>query len=168
MTPQNLRGTRTAASKSSGIPVDPAQRLMGCLEGVIKTGGGWRARCPAHGGKSASLSIAQGDNGTLLVHCFAGCPTHEVLSAVGLTVSDLFVRRDLRTMTPAERSQLRQAALLPRWRAALEALSLETTVLLIAANKLAEGFALNEEDLARLRVSALRVLECSEVLTDGR
>lgn len=168
MTPQHLRGTRTAPSKRPGIPVDPAQRLMGCLEGVIRTGGGWRARCPAHGGKSASLSLAQGDNGTLLIHCFAGCTAHNVLAAVGLTVGDLFVRRDLRTMTPAERSQLRQAASLPRWRAALEVLSLETTVLLIAANKLAEGFALNEEDLARLRMTARRVLECSEVLTDGR
>ncbi|MEP6898696.1 MAG: hypothetical protein ABI870_09210 [Rhodanobacter sp.] len=131
---------------------------------MITTGKGWRARCPAHGGKSASLAIAQGDNGTLLLHCFAGCQAHEVLAAVGLQVGDLFVRKDLRSMSPAERSQLRQAALLPRWRAALEVLTHEAHVLLIAANKIGDGFELDDDELTRIRVSALKVFDAQEVL----
>jgi len=134
------------------------------LEGVITTGKGWRARCPAHGGKSASLAITEGDNGTLLVHCFAGCQVHDVLAAVGLQVGDLFVRRDLRSMTPSERSQLRQAALLPRWKAALEVLVTEATIVLIGACQLADGAPLDDTDMTRLRVASLRIFDAQEVL----
>lgn len=144
--------------------IDPAQRLLDRLEGVIKTGRGWRARCPAHHGKTASLAIAQGDNGTLLVHCFAGCDVYDVLSAVGLQVSGLFVKRDLRSMSPAERSRLRQAAMLPRWCAALEVLSHEAAVLLIAADKLGEGFELDDDELTRMRIAALKVFDARDAL----
>lgn len=142
----------------------PAQQLLPRLEGVITTGKGWRARCPAHGGKSASLAITEGDNGTLLVHCFAGCQVHDVLAAVGLQVGDLFVRRDLRSMTPSERSQLRQAALLPRWKAALEVLVTEATIVLIGACQLADGAPLDDTDMTRLRVASLRIFDAQEVL----
>jgi len=142
----------------------PAQQLLPRLEGVITTGKGWRARCPAHGGKSASLAITEGDNGTLLLHCFAGCQVHDVLAAVGLQVGDLFVRRDLRSMTPAERSQLRQAALLPRWKAALEVLVTEANVVLIGASRLGDGTPLDDSDTTRLRVAALRIFDAQEVL----
>lgn len=145
----------------------PSALLLSRLEGVTATGKGWRARCPAHDGKSASLSIAEGDSGTLLVHCFAGCTVHDVLGAVGLQVGDLFVRRDLKSMTPAERSQLRQAALLPKWRAALEVLGLEADVLLIAGNQLADNRPLNDADLTRVRVACLRIFDAREVLHHG-
>lgn len=141
-----------------------AADLIGRLEGVIKTGKGWRARCPAHSGKSASLAIAEADNGALLVHCFAGCQVHDVLGAVGLQVGDLFARKDLRSMTPAERSQLRQAAMLPRWRAALGVLATEASVVLIGACQLGEGQPLDDTDLTRLRVAALRIFDAQEVL----
>lgn len=139
--------------------LDPASLLLGRLEGVITTGKGWRARCPAHGGRSASLAIAQGDNNVLLVHCFAGCKVHDVLGAVGLQVGDLFVRRDLKSMSPAERSQLRQAALLPKWKAAHEVLIHEAGVVLAAANQLADNEPLDGEDLTRLKVAALRIFD---------
>jgi hypothetical protein len=156
--------THNKSSQNSTTSIDPLHRLLPRLEGVIKTGGGYRARCPAHDGKSASLSIAQGDTGTLLVHCFTGCAVHDVLAAVGLWVGDLFPTRDLRMMTPAERSQIRQAALVPRWRAALEVLSHEATVLLIAANKLGDGDTLTDDELTRMRVAALKVFDAGEVL----
>lgn len=142
----------------------PAQLLLSRLEGVIKTGGGWRAHCPNCGGKSCKLSIAEGDNGTLLLHCFAGCQVHDVLAAVGLQLGDLFVRRDLRSMTPAERSQLRQAALLPRWKAALEVLSHEATVLMIFASQCADGGPITSDDLTRMSVAALRIFDAQEAL----
>lgn len=103
-------------------------------------------------------------NGSLGVHAFCGHPTHEVLGAMGLQMADLFQRRDLRAMTPAERSQLRQAALLPRWRAAVEALQHEATILLIAANKLSDGLPLDDEELTRMRVAAMKVFDAGEVL----
>jgi hypothetical protein len=43
------------------------------LEGVVARGTGrWYAKCPAHDDKSPSLSIATGNDGRLLVKCFAG------------------------------------------------------------------------------------------------
>lgn len=154
----------STTSQHRSIAIDPTQQLLIRLEGVITTGKGWRARCPAHGGKSASLAITTGDNGTLLVHCFAGCEVHDVLGAVGLQVGDLFVRKDLRSMSSAERSQLRQAAMLPRWRAALNVLDTEAMVLLLAGNQLAENRSLNDTDLTRVRVACLRVFDAKQVL----
>lgn len=164
---QQRRGGMGNNNGFGHVSASPAALLLPRLERVITTGKGWRARCPAHGGKSASLSIAEGDNNALLLHCFAGCSVHDVLAAVGLEVGDLFARRDLKSMTPTERSQLRQAALLPKWRAALEVLNTETTVLLLAANQLGDGIPLSDDDLARVRVAAFRVFDAKEVLCHG-
>lgn len=49
-----------------------------------------RARCPAHDSRSLSLSIAETVEGGVLINCFGGCSAAEVVSAVGLTLSDLF------------------------------------------------------------------------------
>ncbi|MEP6908064.1 MAG: hypothetical protein ABI858_08810 [Pseudoxanthomonas sp.] len=159
---------RDRTSNNSGsnfsTTVGPAQQIIARLEGVIKTAQGWRAHCPAHGGKSASLAVTEADNGTLLLHCFAGCQVHDVLAAVGLEVSDLFVRKDLRSMSTAERSQLRHAAMLPRWRAALNVLVTEASVVLIGACQLGDGQLLDDTDLNRLRVAALRIFDAQAVL----
>jgi putative DNA primase/helicase len=53
---------------------------------VEQLGGKWSARggmcrCPAHDDSSPSLSVRLGDT-TLLFHCFAGCATIDVLSAL--------------------------------------------------------------------------------------
>lgn len=158
--------THNTSATNPITTASPAQQLIGRLEGIITTGKGWRARCPAHGGKSASLAITESDSGTLLLHCFAGCQIHDVLAAVGLQVGDLFVRKDLRSMTPAERSQLRQAALLPRWKAALEVLVTEASVVLIGASHLGDGEPLTDTDLTRLRVASLRIFDAQGVLNE--
>ena len=49
-----------------------------------------QARCPAHSDHSPSLSISQGLDGRVLLHCFAGCSTEAILSAVKLSPRDLF------------------------------------------------------------------------------
>lgn len=48
------------------------------------------ARCPAHDDRNASLSVGVGNDDRALVHCHAGCPTADVLDALGLDVRDLF------------------------------------------------------------------------------
>lgn len=56
-----------------------------------RTGAGkWQARCPAHADRSPSLSIRDGQDGRLLVHCFAGCAHTEILAALGLSQRDLY------------------------------------------------------------------------------
>jgi len=71
--------------------LDPVQTVLAKLDGVKETGPAqWQARCPAHDDKHASLSIGRGDDGRALVDCKAGCPTLEVLKAIGLRLSDLY------------------------------------------------------------------------------
>lgn len=49
----------------------------------------YQACCPAHGDKTPSMSIYS-DNGKILIHCFAGCSTESIMSAIGLPMSELF------------------------------------------------------------------------------
>ena len=48
----------------------------------------YTAICPAHDDRSPSLAIKDTDD-RLLLHCFCGCETAEVLSAIGLTFTDI-------------------------------------------------------------------------------
>ncbi|WP_243049343.1 hypothetical protein [Dyella sp. RRB7] len=148
-------------SQASYNPIDV---LLPRLDGLMQTGKGWRARCPSHGGKTRTLSICEGNDGRLLLHCFAGCQVIDVLTAIGLDVGDLFIRRDLRTMTPQQQRELQQAARIPKWSSAVDVLSIEASILLIAATQLGEGQSLHAEDLSRLRMAAMRIFDAQEVL----
>ena len=54
-----------------------------------------KARCPAHDDKNPSLSVTISKPGdSVLVHCFAGCPTDAILDALGWTMRDLFASDD--------------------------------------------------------------------------
>src|SRR5262245_27504921 len=68
----------------------PLETLLAKLPGAKRCGKGWSARCPAHDDRRASLGIAQGDDGTALVKCHAGCDTSAILAAVGMKLADLF------------------------------------------------------------------------------
>lgn len=60
------------------------------LDGVKPNGRGYTALCPAHNDHDPSLSVSEGDDGQVLLHCFAGCKPGEVVQALGLQMSDLF------------------------------------------------------------------------------
>lgn len=59
---------------------DEGRRIVEALGGHWTLQGGM-CRCPAHNDRSPSLSIRPGRR-RLLVHCFAGCPPGDVLSAL--------------------------------------------------------------------------------------
>jgi len=80
------------------------------LENVRKSGRGWSARCPAHIDRLNSLSIAIGDDGRVLVNCFAGCRAEAIVRAIGLQLSDLFADAPTRyRRRPSASSPLEQA-----------------------------------------------------------
>jgi putative DNA primase/helicase len=58
-----------------------AETLAKALGGR-KAGAVWMARCPAHEDREPSLSIANGDDGKVLVFCHAGCAQRRVISAL--------------------------------------------------------------------------------------
>jgi len=107
----------------------PVGRLLDLLDGVRRSGEGWSARCPAHQDRHASLSVGEGADGQTLLHCHAGCTPGAVVSALGLTLSDLFVLDGERSEPSPRRSWLgsaerrRQLAAseedIARWRDAL-------------------------------------------------
>ena len=50
--------------------------------GGRKAGGGWMVRCPVHDDREPSLSIRDGGDGKVLVHCHAGCDQQKVITAL--------------------------------------------------------------------------------------
>jgi hypothetical protein len=67
--------------------------LLPRLDGVRRTSTGYLARCPAHEDRGPSLSIGEREGGGILLHCFAGCEVHDVVAAIGVTLSELFPPR---------------------------------------------------------------------------
>src|SRR5438067_4159802 len=68
----------------------PLETVMACLKGVRKSLRGWVACCPAHRDREPSLSIGLGDEGQILLKCFAGCSLDRIVEAMGISVADLF------------------------------------------------------------------------------
>ena len=57
-----------------------------------RSGDGWKARCPAHDDRVASLSISQSEKGWLLT-CPARCAPKVIVDKVGLSMADLFYEK---------------------------------------------------------------------------
>jgi hypothetical protein len=70
--------------------------LLSRLDGVRPCSGGYVARCPAHPDFNPSLSIAEADDGKILLYCHAGCDFTRVIGALGLRARDLFPPRGFR------------------------------------------------------------------------
>ena len=113
------------------------ERITGQLEGVRTSGRGFIACCPAHNDRKPSLSIYEGDNGQILLHCFAGCTTKEVCAAMGLEVADLFP--DKRNLSRAERKELSEAQRRQRARRRFEAKRREAFLAMIEFRDLTES-----------------------------
>jgi len=137
-----------------------AENFISRLEGVRHTSvGRWIARCPAHEDKSPSLNIREKEDGRLLIHCFAGCSAFEIVSALGLELSDLFPAKAVQYAARERRPFSADDA--------LRCLAFESTLLLIVAHDLADGKTLNEGDRSRLLVSAGRIAS-AESLCHGK
>jgi hypothetical protein len=123
--------------------------LLSRLDKVRRTGAGrWIARCPAHDDRTPSLSIRELDDGRVLLHCFAGCSAADVLSAVGLELSDLFPE-PIGDRKP-ERRPFSAAD-------ALRCLGFEATLIYLAALDIRAGKTLSDEDIERLGVAVGRI-----------
>jgi len=120
----------------------PAQKLLDRLDKVRSLGkSSYMACCPAHDDRSPSLSIKECDDGRLLVHCFAGCPTTDVLDAVGLSLADLF---------PVEMKSKHHTGQLPHGKRLRlqQAADYERTVLAIIGADAANGAPIDAERAA--------------------
>jgi hypothetical protein len=128
-----------------------ADALLSRLDGVRATGRGrWVARCPSHGDSRPSLSVRELDDGRVLVHDFAGCAVADVLTAVGLEISDLFPDRAIHHRVHRERDPHSP-------RDVLLALSEETQVAAIVAARIACGCEVDQSEVDRLWLAVGRI-----------
>jgi hypothetical protein len=76
-------------SPSSRGTSETARAVLAHFPTAKPNGTGWTVRCPAHDDQHASLSIGEGDDGRVLLHCHAGCSLDAILAAIGLTRADI-------------------------------------------------------------------------------
>jgi hypothetical protein len=65
------------------------EQVVDALGGDLVDG---RYLCPVHGGHA--LAVDEGDGGTALVHCFAGCSSRDVLKELGLDPKEVWGRAE--------------------------------------------------------------------------
>ncbi|MNZ21162.1 DNA primase [compost metagenome] len=126
----------------------PIDLVLSRLDKVKAAGAGkWKACCPAHDDRDPSLSIREADDGKVLLHCWAGCFTADVLAAIGLTVRDLF---------PVDSTgQVRHGPV--RRGPSKAAQQLEATVISIAVEHLRQGKQLSAADRERYETAKRRL-----------
>ncbi|MDR0701226.1 MAG: hypothetical protein LBF61_02265 [Azoarcus sp.] len=125
--------------------------ILSRLEKVKRTGAGtWIARCPAHDDRSPSLSIRETGDGRVLLHCFAGCDVSEVLSAMGLSLGDLFPDSFEHSTRRGERRPFPAADV-------LRCIAFEAVIVVMAAASLRAGEALTPERFERLVAACGRI-----------
>lgn len=133
--------------------------ILSRLNNVRKSSEGrWMACCPAHTDRSPSLSIREADDGTLLVKCFAGCNISNVMTAVGMTVADLFPN--------SPQNSLAQKTARLNWisnqsQAEVEACRLRLD---LAKDMRARGIRLTKSDMQTERHAFMRLRELQEGL----
>jgi exonuclease VII small subunit len=135
----------------------PVDRILAVLEGVRRSGPGWRANCPIGHKSRGTLAIAEADTGGVLLHCHAGCAAADIVAAVGLELSDLYPPRERIEQSAADRRENRERLALAGLRAAAELLAVEGHVLDDALRMQARGETLSAEDAERLRTARKRI-----------
>ncbi|MBI3653688.1 MAG: hypothetical protein HY231_21865 [Acidobacteria bacterium] len=92
--PNNSQRIILAASDSfseRGLP-NLVQFILGKVKGAKRTTNGYTFRCPAHDDKRSSAAIYTKSDGVAL-KCYAGCTTEQVCDALGISKSDLRVKK---------------------------------------------------------------------------
>ena len=154
-------GIRTA--QDTAAPRVGIDGLLSRLERVQRGGHGWRADCPRGHGSRGTLSVAQGDDGRILLHCFSGCSTADVLATMGLSMTDVMPER-IRNESPDARRMARARFRLASVTAAAGVIEREARIALIAACDLLHGEALPPDDVQRLCEAVERIASAREAL----
>lgn len=139
---------------------DPVNNLLSRLDKVReRKPDTWVACCPAHGDRNPSLSITRGDDGRVLLRCWAGCTALDVVQTLGMTLADLFEQPDYHAKPSRKR-------LYPNYRHILELVKHELTVLMIGAEKIHKNEKLTEQEyrtVSRAYVNISKILEVANV-----
>ena len=130
--------------------------LLSRLDGVKRTGAGrWIAKSPTRNERTASLSIRLTDDGAILMHDFGGSDFSGIVAALGLQPIELIPEhlRHARETTP----NARRAPPIP-WADAFTAIAFQSSIVLVSAEDMAQGRALDDTALNQL-ARAVSVIE---------
>ena len=137
------------------------ETLLSRVNGLKKTSATtWMCKCPSHQDRLPSLSLRLVEDGGVLVNCFGGCSTEDVLGAVGLEMTDLFDDGPLYHRA----KPLKGAKVFAR--DVLKLLITELMIVMISSFDLRKGKALNAVDQARLQLAYERIshgIELAEI-----
>ena len=119
------------------------ESLLSRLQGVKKSTSNqnkWMAKCPAHDDRSPSLSIKLADDDKILIKCFAGCSVIDIVTSIGLDLSDLFPKNP---GNPIRKPRFNASDLI---RLCVQ----ESTILVIAIGDCLDGKLISDEDKTRV------------------
>ena len=134
-------------------------RLLSRLERVQTIGNNrYKALCPAHDDRSPSLAIKD-DSDRLLLHCFSGCETTDVLEAIGLTFADIMPDKAMGNFKKVKKPFYAMDV--------LGIIKFEATLVYIYAADIAKGLTLTIKDKDRLLLAASRINHAYEVTKNG-
>jgi len=84
------------------------ESFLGLVDVVRDGNGQWQARCPCRNDDSnPSLSISQGNDGRVLLHCHRGngCSVEDICTSVGIQVADLMPKKSDMSQQRAEKKK---------------------------------------------------------------
>lgn len=136
--------------------------FVGRLDKSKQHGRNWLARCPAHEDRKPSLTVTEGADSRVIVHCFAGCSVESIVGALGLELDALFPERPV----PIHEGRARPHRVKFNPHHIIDAVSEEITLLAVYSAMLDRGETPTPEDRARMRVSAARIEEARRFIHD--
>ena len=133
--------------------------LLSRLDKVKRIGNDrYTAICPAHDDRSPSLAIKDA-NDRLLLHCFCGCETADVLSAIGLTFSDIMPSQNKGNFKK-DRKPFYALYI-------LGIIQFEASLVYLYATDMAKGLKLTSKDKDRLLLATSRINHAYGVAKNG-
>ncbi len=140
--------------------MNPITNILSRLDGVKETKPEqWVAICPSHADRKPSLAIKRGEDGRVLLKCWAGCQASDVVEAVGIELKDLFEQ-------PIKCRKSGRERLYPNYKKILQMLRHEVMLIWIVIEDIAAGKDIPAEDINSVRrayKNIERVMEASNV-----
>lgn len=135
------------------------EKILNKLNKVKRTSNNtWLACCPAHDDKTPSLSIKDTGEGKLMLRCFAGCETIDVLGAIGLDWEDVMPPKQPLEKIETVKSQKHTLYATD----ALRVLKIESQIIVMAAFDIQKGRQIKEAEMARITLAMERIKTVTE------
>lgn len=141
------------------------EKILGNLQKVKRSGNNsWLGCCPAHDDRSPSLSVTDNGNGMVMLRCFAGCETIDVLGALGLDWDDVMPPKQ-----PVERIQTVKPIKHKIYATdALEIVRREAQIVVMAAMDITKGVKIEQAEMDRIKLAMNRINTALEATKNGR